>query len=86
MILPLIKPGKIHLGVETLCCPQCKFPNKVAIDSDQPAEDWLTCAKCGYAAILNLAPILEKYGLPAGLSTEEKRDFSLHLQEDLKKI
>lgn len=86
MIAHLIKPGKIHLGLETLCCPQCRYPNRVAIDSDQPAEDWLTCAGCGYRALLDVRPILRKYGLPVGLSTEEKRDFSHHLQQDISKI
>ena len=86
MILPIIKPGKIHLGIETLRCPQCRFPNRIAIDSDLPLEDWLVCANCGYKAILNLSPILAKYGLPIGLSRDEKRDFSQHLQADLKKI
>lgn len=86
MISPLIKPGKIHLGIETLRCPRCRFPNKVEITSDLPAEDWLTCAGCGYRALLDITPILRKYGLPAGLSIEEKRDFSKHLQADLNKI
>lgn len=85
-ISPLIKTGKIHLGIETLRCPQCRFPNKVEIDSDLPAEDWLTCAGCGYKALLDCRPILKKYGLPAGFSIEEKRDFSKHLQADLKKM
>lgn len=85
-ISPLIKTGKIHLGIETLRCPQCRFPNKVEITSDLPAEDWLTCAGCGYKALLDIRPILKKYGLPAGMSTEEKRDFSKHLQADLKKL
>ena len=86
MIAPLIKPGKIHLGIETLRCPQCRFPNRVAIDSDLPAADYLTCARCGHRALLNLRPILQKYGLPEGLSREEKRDFSQHLQRDINKI
>ena len=86
MIAPLIKPGKIHLGIETLRCPQCRCPNRVAIDSDLPAEDWLICAGCGYRVLLDLRPILKKYGLPAGLSREEKRDFGQHLQHDISKI
>jgi DNA-directed RNA polymerase subunit RPC12/RpoP len=86
MILPIIKPGKIHLGVETLRCPQCRFPNRVEITSDLPAEDWLTCAGCGHKALLDIRPILRKYGLPQGLSIEEKRDFSNHLQRDLKRM
>jgi len=86
MILPIIKSGKIHLGIETLRCPQCRFPNRVAIDSDLPSEDWLICARCGYRALLDLRPILKKYGLPAGLSREEKRDFSHHLQADINKL
>lgn len=86
MISPIIKTGKIHLGVETLRCPQCRFPNKIEITSDLPAEDWLTCAGCGYKALLDIRPILKKYGLPQGLSIEEKRDFSNHLQRDLKKM
>ncbi|MCX5825387.1 MAG: hypothetical protein NTY86_18315 [Deltaproteobacteria bacterium] len=86
MISPIIKPGKIHLGIETLRCPRCKFLNKVEITSDLPVEDWLTCAQCHYKALLDIRPILQKYGLPQGLSVEEKRDFSNHLQRDLKKM
>jgi DNA-directed RNA polymerase subunit RPC12/RpoP len=86
MISPIVKPGKIHLGIETLRCPRCKFPNRVEITSDLPSEDWLTCAGCGYKALLDIRPILKKYGLPQGLSIEEKRDFSNHLQRDLKKM
>jgi hypothetical protein len=86
MILPIIKTGTVHLGVETLRCPQCRFPNQIEITSDLPPEDWLTCAGCGYRALLDIRPILRKYGLPLGLSIEEKRDFSRHLQADIKKI
>ncbi len=86
MIAPLIKPGNIRLGVETLRCPRCRLPNRVAIDSDLPAEDYLICARCGYKGLLYLRPILRKYGLPEGLSREEKRDFSHHLQRDINKI
>ena len=86
MTLPIIKPGKIHLGIETLRCPRCQSPNLVEITSDLPAEDWLTCARCGYKALLDIRPILKKYGLPAGLTIEEKRDFSQHLQKDIDKI
>ena len=38
MISPLIKPGKIHLGIETLRCPRCRFPNKVEITSSSVQE------------------------------------------------
>ncbi len=86
MTQPIIKPGKIHLGIETLRCPQCRFPNRVEIHSDLPGQDWLTCARCGYRALLNLRPILSKYGLLAGMSVEEKRDFGHHLQADINKI
>jgi len=86
MISPIIKPGTIHLGSETLRCPRCRYPNRVEITSDLPAEDWLTCVGCGYKARLDIRPIMRKYGLPQGLSIEEKRDFSNHLQRDLKKM
>ena len=86
ILSPIIKPGTIHLGIETLCCPQCRYPNKVEITSDLPAEDWLTCAGCGYKALLDIRPLLQKYGLPQGLSIPEKRDFSRDLQADLKKL
>jgi len=78
--------GRIILAMERLRCPRCQQMNIVEIHSDLPARDWLICQYCGYKAILNFAPILDKYGLPHGLSRPEKRDFGKHLKKDLIKI
>jgi hypothetical protein len=82
----MIGTGKILLGVETLHCPLCGWPNKIEIHSDLPAKDWLTCKKCGYRALLDYGPILKKYGLPQGLSRAERRTFGQHLKRDIAKI
>lgn len=86
VIAPLINPGKIILGIETLRCPRCRFPNRVEIHSDLPAEDWLTCKFCGYKAVLYFRPILKKYGLPQGMSLAERRSFGRHLKKDIAKL
>ena len=78
--------GKIIIGVEILHCPRCGRVNIVEIHSDLPERDWLTCRGCDYRALLNFCPILDKYGLPLGLSREEKRDIGRHLKQNISKI
>ena len=78
--------GKIILGLEQLRCPRCRRFNTVEVHSDLPERDWLTCDFCGYKALLNFNPILDKYGLPLGLSREEKRDIGRHLKQNISKI
>jgi len=74
------------VGVETLSCPVCGRPNKIAVSLGMPERQWMTCAGCGYRGLLDLGPILAKYGLPAGLSRNEKIDFVRHLKKDVAKI
>ncbi len=82
----IIKAGRLHLGTEHLRCPRCKGINIVEIHTDHPASDWLICQFCGYKAIINFIPLLDKYGLPHGLSKPEMRDIGKHLKEDLAKL
>lgn len=86
MITPLIDTGKIILGTEVLRCPRCKMPNGVEIHSDLPVEEYIECGACGYKARLDFRPILKKYGLPQGLSKNERRSLSRHLQTNTSKI
>jgi len=78
--------GKIILGIEHLRCPRCGRMNAVAVHSDLPARDWMTCRFCSYRAIINFIPILDKYGLPHGLSRPERRQFGRHLKKEIAKI
>jgi len=78
--------AKIILGIEHLRCPRCGRINAVEIHSDLSKRDWLICRFCGYRAVINFAPILDKYGLSHAMSRPERRDFGKHLQKDLTKI
>ena len=84
--MPLLATGKFYLGTEILRCPRCKGQNKVEIHSDLPEMDWLICIFCGYKAIINFIPILDKYGLPHGLSRPENRQIGRHVKQNLQKI
>lgn len=84
--MALTAPGKIYLGTEILRCPRCKGQNRVEVHSDLPEQNWLICVACGYKAIIDFIPILDKYGLPHGLSKPEKRQIGRHLKQNLKKI
>jgi len=85
--ISVIRPqGSVLLGEETLGCPRCKYPNRIQINSDLPEKDYLTCRKCGYRAMINFTPILDKYGLPDGLSRAEKRQLGRHLKDVISKI
>jgi phage FluMu protein Com len=76
--------GKIILGIEHLRCPRCRRMNAVEIHSDLPARDWMTCRWCGYKAIVNYEPILDKYCTSTKLSRAERRNTSAWLQKELK--
>ena len=78
--------GKIILGIEKLRCPQCGTINLVDIHSDMPDQDNLICGSCGYKALLNCKPLLDKYGLPHGLSTGEKRQITKHLKNNISQM
>jgi len=51
-----------------------------------PDKDYLTCSSCGFRGVINFKPMLDKCGLPHGLSRPEKRQFGRHLKADLEKI
>ena len=78
--------GKIILGVETLRCPRCGRPNQVEVHSDLPDRDYLSCRFCGYRAKISFAPILDKFGLPHGLSQDEKWGMSRYIKTEIDKI
>ena len=78
--------GKIFLGIETLYCPNCRYPNMIEVHSDLPDRERLRCIRCGYSALVNFVPILDKYGLPHGLSRAEKRDIGCNLKKESNKI
>lgn len=78
--------GRIFLGIEKLRCPRCGQVNNVEIHSDLPERDYLSCGFCGYRAILNFAPIMDKYGVPRGTSKIEKREISQYLRSEISKI
>lgn len=84
--MTVTEQGKIFLGIEILRCPKCRVLNKIKIFSDLPEKDWLICAFCGYKAIFNFSPILDKYGLPHGLNLQEKRQIARHLKKNIDKI
>lgn len=78
--------SKIILGIEKLRCPQCGAINLVEIHSDMPEQDNLVCGSCGYKALLDCKPLLDKYGLPHGLSRPEKRQTAKHLKQNIIKM
>jgi DNA-directed RNA polymerase subunit RPC12/RpoP len=84
--MSLIRVAPVVLGIEILKCPRCSGPNHIEIHSDLPEQDYLTCKYCGYKALLNYIPILDKYGLPHGLSQEEKRQIGQHLQTNIDRL
>lgn len=81
----IISRSKLRLGIETFNCPRCRKPVSIEIHTDLPDQDWLACP-CGYRARVNFIPILDKYGLPHGLSRPEKRQLAEHLQRNIAKI
>lgn len=78
--------ARLKLGTEMLRCPRCRRPVPVEIHTDLPEQDWLVCPHCDYKSELNFVPILDKYGLPHGLSRPEKRQFAEHLQRNIAKL
>jgi hypothetical protein len=70
----MIGTGKILLGVETLRCPLCGWPNKIEIHSDLPAKDWLTTkTRDDEGAIRNVAADMKIYADEGmGLRLEER--------------
>ena len=82
----VIGRGRIFLGTEALRCPRCGMINNVWIHTDLPERDYLSCAFCGYRAMLNFAPILDKYGVPHGASKAEKREITEYLRSEVGKI
>jgi DNA-directed RNA polymerase subunit RPC12/RpoP len=77
----IISRDKLILGVEWLTCPQCKRQLGVEINTDMPDVNWLPCPHCGYKALINLAPILDKYGIPHGASRPEKQQIGQQLKK-----
>ena len=75
--------SKIILGTEILRCPRCRSPKTIDVHSDIPDQDYLVCDACGYRALVKLVPILDKYGLPYGLTRTEKRSFAHHLKKNI---
>lgn len=82
----IISRSKLFLGCESLRCPRCGRVNRVPVHTDLPDRQWLTCGGCGYRALLNCAPLLEKYGLLPGLNQSEKRTAGRYLQAEIAKI
>ncbi|MCD6476168.1 MAG: hypothetical protein J7K85_07925 [Anaerolineaceae bacterium] len=82
----VIGRGRIFLGIEDLQCPRCGGVNHVKIHSDLPERDYLSCTFCGYRAMLNFAPIMDKYGVPRGASKAEKREITQYLRSEVGKI
>ncbi len=78
--------GRIIIGVERIRCPRCGRINAFDIHSDLPELDRRACGACGYSAVINFAPILDKYGIPRGASRQEKRDLTRYLQKETTKI
>jgi DNA-directed RNA polymerase subunit RPC12/RpoP len=78
--------GRIFLGRETFRCPRCRRPVPVEVHSDVPDQDWLGCPVCGYRALLNFRPLLDKYGVPCNASITEKREAGDFLQRETAKI
>jgi DNA-directed RNA polymerase subunit RPC12/RpoP len=78
--------GRIFLGREHLRCPRCKRQVSVDVHSDVPDQDWLTCQSCGYKALLNFRPLIDKYGVPPDSSIPERRDTGDYLQREVAKI
>ncbi|MBW2673202.1 MAG: hypothetical protein JRD89_07280 [Deltaproteobacteria bacterium] len=82
----IINRARLYLGIEVLRCPRCKAAVSVPVHTDLPERVYLSCAGCNYRAMLNTAPILDKYGIPAGLSRAERRQTARHLQDNITKI
>lgn len=82
----IISRARMRLGTETLRCPRCRKPVSIEIHTDLPDRDWLSCSGCDYRAVIDFIPILDKYGLPHGLSRPEKRQFAEHLQKNIAKL
>lgn len=78
--------GRIYLGTETLRCPRCRRQVRVGIHSDMPDRGRLVCPWCGYRALLNFRPILDRYGVPPDASRQERREIGDHLQREAAKI
>lgn len=77
---------KLLLGIEKLICPRCGRVNLMEIHTDLPQSEWLTCEFCGYKAVLDFSPILDKYGLVESMNRSEKRCFAKHLRKNLEKL
>lgn len=78
--------GKIIIGMEKIRCPRCRAINELEIHSDLPKKDYHKCRACGYRAIINFAPILEKYGILSGMSKPEIRETARFLRAEVDKI
>jgi len=78
--------GKIIIGMEKIRCPRCRAANELEIHSDLPEKDYCKCCACGYRAIINFAPILEKYGILRGMSRPESRETARFLRAEINKI
>lgn len=76
----------IYLGTEWLRCPVCRYPVRVDVMHDLPAEDWLRCPWCHYRAIMDYRPILDKYGIPHGVSKPEALDIARYLPREVARI
>lgn len=85
-MITVINRAGLRLGTEIFKCPKCLGPVPIEIHTDLPEQDWLSCPTCGYRALVNTIPILDKYGLPHGLSLPEKRQLADHLQRNIAKM
>jgi len=85
-MVTIISRSKLYLGTEILWCPQCKGVVSIPVHSDMPERIYLSCRGCGYRAVLNTVPILDKYGLPHGLSQSERRQTATCLKNEVAKI
>ena len=73
--------------VEKLRCPRCRTVNQVPVWSDAPLQDWATCDGCGYKAVLNFGPLLDKFCIPpVGLSNNEKAELARGIQREVGKL
>lgn len=78
--------GRIIIGTERIRCPKCGRINIFDIHTDLPERDRRACGACGYSAVINFIPILDKYGIPHGASLQEKRDMTKYLRKETNKI
>ena len=76
----------IYLGTEYLTCPKCGLAVRVHVMHDMPALDYLECPGCNYRAVLDMTPILDKYGLPHGVSRQESADIARTLPDQVSAI